>query len=66
MPRPPAQSYRLPPETIAQITEVASTQGGLSNTKVVQLAVARLHAAVCHPATAETTKRSKPRTAKGT
>ena len=35
--------YRLPPETVDQITEIADRQGGLTETRVVELAVELLH-----------------------
>jgi len=44
MPRPPAQSFRIRPETEQQITEVAAKRGGLPKIRVIELAVSELHA----------------------
>ena len=35
--------YRLPAETVDQITEIAARHGGLTDTRVIELAVELLH-----------------------
>jgi len=37
------KKYRLPPATVRQITEIAADRGGLTDTRVVELAVELLH-----------------------
>ena len=57
MPRPPATSFRFPPATTQQIKELIVAKDGLPATRVLILAIDRLHADVCRPVAA-----GKPRT----
>jgi len=43
------QKYRLPPPTVEKIAQVAQAQGGLTHTRVIELAVDELHRQVCRP-----------------
>ncbi len=43
MPQTPVKNYRLPPETIAQIEQIAAEKHGLTATAVVKNAVALYH-----------------------
>jgi hypothetical protein len=59
---PKKTSLLFTDDTQEQITEICEAKDGLSRTKVMAIAIDRLHAAVCRPAPAAPT-RSKHRTA---
>lgn len=43
MPQTPQSSFRLPSPTLEQIDRIGRAQGGLTRTRVIELAVATLH-----------------------
>jgi len=47
-----ARTYRLPPDTLRQIDEIAADQHGLADVRVIEWAVEHLHRSVCRPAPA--------------
>jgi hypothetical protein len=51
---PTKTSLLFSDETVDQITDICQAKDGLSRTRVVALAIDRLHAAVCRPAAAGT------------
>jgi len=46
-----ARTYRLPPDTLRQVAEIAAEQHGLKATQVIEWAVDHLHH-MCRPAPA--------------